>query len=101
MSEFAGSRPITRAASKKDKNYGAQPVTAIRHKFEKPRGHIGKSRNTSHDIEDECADFPMAPALPGTEAFIGTLAQRVFINPNTPLMELRNRAAFVRATLDA
>ena len=69
---MAESRPATRAASKKGQNHGAQPVTAIRNKFEKSRGHIGKSR-AAHDIEDDFADFPMAPALPGTEAFIGRL----------------------------
>ena len=57
MSEFAGSRPITRAASKTNQNYGAQPMTAIRNKFEKPRGHIGKSKNTTHDIENEICRF--------------------------------------------
>ena len=97
---MAESRPVTRAASKKDQNYGAQPVTTIRYKFEKSRGYIAKSK-AAHDIEDEFADFPMAPALPGTEAFIGTPVRRVFVNPNTPLMELRNRAASVRAALDA
>ena len=75
-------------------------MTTIRDKFEKSRGHIAKSK-AAHDIEDEFADFPMAPALPGTEAFIGTPVRRVFVNPNTPLMELRNRAASVRAALDA
>ena len=34
MAEFAGSRPITRDASKNNQNYGAQQVTAIRNKFE-------------------------------------------------------------------
>ena len=82
---MAESRPVTRAASKKDQNYGAQPVTAIRDKFEKSRGHIAKSM-VAHDIEDEFADLPMAPALPGTEAFIGTPVRRTSVNP-TPLSE--------------
>ena len=72
MSEFAGSRPITRAASKKNQNYGAQPMTAIRNKFEKPRGHICKIKNTHHHIEYEFADVPMTPAVSGTNTFIGT-----------------------------
>ena len=45
----------------------------------------------------------MAPAFPGTDTFIGTpvLTKVESLNPSTPLAELRNRAASVRAALDA
>ena len=42
----------------------------------------------------------MALAVPGANAFIGTPVRRTFVNPNTPLVEFRNRAASVRAALD-
>ena len=70
MSDVSSSRPLTRAASKQ--NYAAKPVTAIRNKFEKPRGHIKAKSMKDDDVEDEFADLPMAPAFPGTETFIET-----------------------------
>ena len=47
MSDVPSSRPLTRAASKQ--NYAAQPITSIREKFEKPRGHI-KSKSEGHIV---------------------------------------------------
>ena len=54
------------------------------------------------ELEDEFADLPMAPALPGTETFIGTPPRTRHAVPssNTPLIEIRQRAAIVRAALE-
>ena len=98
MSE-AASRPLTRAASKQ--NYAAQPVTAIRDKFEKSRGHIKAHIVKDCDFDDAFADLPMAPALPGTDTFIGTPPRPSHAVPSTPLAEMRHRAATVRAALEA
>ena len=45
----------------------------------------------------------MAPAMPGTETFIGTPTRTSHAVPslNTPLVEIRQRAATVRAALEA
>ena len=56
IADSVGSRPVTRAASKQ--NYAAQPITAIRNNFEKPRGHLGKHKSTKDadgtmDLEDD------------------------------------------------
>ena len=83
---------------------GVQPVNAIRHKFEKTRGHIGKVKNLKEELEDDSfAELPMALALPGMASFIGApvRSKSVSLNWNTPLVELRNRTASVRAALDA
>ena len=106
MSEasFVAPRPVTRPASKQ--NYASQPVTAVatvRDKFEKPRGHIKAKIVKENDIDDEFADLQMAPAFPGTETYIGTSTRAKFVsaNSNTPLSEIKQRAAYVRAALDA
>ena len=103
MSEFAGSRPVTRATNKKFQNYAAQQVTAIRNKFEKPGGYIGKSRNTAHDIEDEFADLPIGTRVSWHRCIhwnTGSDKSREF-KSEYALAELRNRGAKVRAALDA
>ena len=78
MSDSVASRRVTRAASRQ--NYAAQPVTPIRDKFEKPRGHLGKQKLSkdaegSMDLEDESFADISAPTLPAflrTETYIGT-----------------------------
>ena len=105
MSEFpVASRPVTRAVSKQ--NYAAQPVTvvaAVRDKFEKPRGHMKATSTSDEDIDNEFADLQMTPAFPGGETYIGTPTRAKFVAPSseTPLSEIRQRAASVRAALDA
>ena len=108
MSDSVLSRPITRAASRQ--NYAAQPVTTIRYKFEKPRGHLGThklskdAKPTIQFEEDLLTDLsvPAFAAFPVTETSIGTPARVKSLNlsSNTPLAEIRQRAATVREALE-
>ena len=67
------------------------------------RAEAAKHHSQHSDLEDDhFADLQKAPPLPGG-AFIGTPIRSKFAssNQNTPLAELRHRAATIRAALEA
>ena len=66
MAQNYNSRPVTEIQTRSSSRVaaGVQPVTAIRDKFEKPPGHIWKSKNFREELEnDSFADIAMAPLL--------------------------------------
>ena len=67
------------------------------------RAEAAKHQSQHSDLDDDhFADLPKAPPLPGG-AFIGTpiRSKLASSNQNTPLAELRHRAANIRAALEA